>query len=327
MRARGAAVLVAVGDRRLEPLVERLGGRAVVQVLEPLAGGDRDAALLLLDVRHTREKAPTGRADRSSSRSFRPLAYPRSGDDRGGGRRRPIHRAAPPPRLVDSDLLGRDRGLPDPRPRPRDHRAARTSASRARSTPSRSRSRCRTSSARSPRTSALGGRVRAGLQRAAREGAARARLAGRLDALLARPPRARRRDRPFFMLAGALDHGPLRLGDRRRSSRRPRRGCSSRVVLLMGVSGIVVGILNSYEEFTVPALMPVLWNLAIIVALVVFVPRFDSVEATALRLRGRHPRRHGHPGGHAGLVAPGPRRAHPRGARPARPGGQACASC
>ena len=51
------------------------------------------------------------------------------------------------------------------------------------------------------------------------------------------------------------------------------------IVVLMGVSGIVVGILNSYEEFTVPALMPVLWNLAIIVSLVVFVPRFDSVEA------------------------------------------------
>src|SRR5919106_3923548 len=51
------------------------------------------------------------------------------------------------------------------------------------------------------------------------------------------------------------------------------------VVVLMGISGIVVGILNSYEEFTVPALMPVLWNLAIIVSLVVFVPRFESVEA------------------------------------------------
>jgi putative peptidoglycan lipid II flippase len=51
------------------------------------------------------------------------------------------------------------------------------------------------------------------------------------------------------------------------------------IVLLMGVSGIVVGILNSHEEFSVPALMPVLWNLAIIVALVVFVPRFESEEA------------------------------------------------
>ncbi len=51
------------------------------------------------------------------------------------------------------------------------------------------------------------------------------------------------------------------------------------LVILMGVSGIITGILNSYEEFTVPALMPVFWNLAIIVSLVVFVPRFDSVEA------------------------------------------------
>jgi putative peptidoglycan lipid II flippase len=51
------------------------------------------------------------------------------------------------------------------------------------------------------------------------------------------------------------------------------------IVVLMGISGIVVGILNSYEEFTVPALMPVLWNVAIIVSLVVFVPRFESVEA------------------------------------------------
>jgi putative peptidoglycan lipid II flippase len=51
------------------------------------------------------------------------------------------------------------------------------------------------------------------------------------------------------------------------------------IVLLMGVSGIVVGILNSYEEFSVPALMPVLWNVAIIASLVLFVPRFESPEA------------------------------------------------
>jgi putative peptidoglycan lipid II flippase len=51
------------------------------------------------------------------------------------------------------------------------------------------------------------------------------------------------------------------------------------IVVLLGVSGIVVGILNSYEEFTVPALMPVLWNIGIIVSLVVFVPRFESPEA------------------------------------------------
>ena len=51
------------------------------------------------------------------------------------------------------------------------------------------------------------------------------------------------------------------------------------IVVLMGVSGIVVGILNSYEEFTVQALMPVLWNAVIIVSLLVVVPRFESEEA------------------------------------------------
>jgi putative peptidoglycan lipid II flippase len=51
------------------------------------------------------------------------------------------------------------------------------------------------------------------------------------------------------------------------------------VVVLMGVSGIIVGILNSYEEFTVPAFMPVLWNLVIIIGLLFIVPRFDNEEA------------------------------------------------
>jgi putative peptidoglycan lipid II flippase len=51
------------------------------------------------------------------------------------------------------------------------------------------------------------------------------------------------------------------------------------VVVLMGVSGIIVGILNSYEEFTVPAFMPVLWNLVIIIGLLFVVPRFDNEEA------------------------------------------------
>ena len=53
------------------------------------------------------------------------------------------------------------------------------------------------------------------------------------------------------------------------------------IVALLGVSGVIVGILNSYEQFTVPALTPVAWNLAIIVGLVVGVPRADS-DTTAL---------------------------------------------
>jgi putative peptidoglycan lipid II flippase len=51
------------------------------------------------------------------------------------------------------------------------------------------------------------------------------------------------------------------------------------LVLLLGLSGVVVGILNSYEHFSVPALTPVFWNLVIIVGLVIGVPRVDSENA------------------------------------------------
>jgi putative peptidoglycan lipid II flippase len=49
-------------------------------------------------------------------------------------------------------------------------------------------------------------------------------------------------------------------------------------VVLLGLSGIVVAILNSYEHFTVPALAPVFWNVVIIVGLVVGVPRADTAS-------------------------------------------------
>ena len=51
------------------------------------------------------------------------------------------------------------------------------------------------------------------------------------------------------------------------------------IVALLGVSGIVVGILNSYDHFTVPALSPVFWNLAIIVGLVIGVPQANATNA------------------------------------------------
>jgi putative peptidoglycan lipid II flippase len=51
------------------------------------------------------------------------------------------------------------------------------------------------------------------------------------------------------------------------------------IVALLGISGIIVGILNSYEHFTVPALTPVFWNVAIIAGLVIGVPRADSIDA------------------------------------------------
>ena len=51
------------------------------------------------------------------------------------------------------------------------------------------------------------------------------------------------------------------------------------IVVLLGVFGVVVGVLNSYEQFTIPALTPVFWNLAIIAGLVIGVPRADSADA------------------------------------------------
>ena len=44
------------------------------------------------------------------------------------------------------------------------------------------------------------------------------------------------------------------------------------IVLMLALSGVVVGMLNSFEHFSVPALAPVAWNLVIIGALVGLVP-------------------------------------------------------
>jgi putative peptidoglycan lipid II flippase len=49
-------------------------------------------------------------------------------------------------------------------------------------------------------------------------------------------------------------------------------------VTLLGVSGVFVGLLNSYERFTIPALTPIAWNVAIIAGLVFGVPRADSED-------------------------------------------------
>ena len=53
------------------------------------------------------------------------------------------------------------------------------------------------------------------------------------------------------------------------------------IVALLGVSGVIVGILNSYDQFSIPALTPVAWNLVIIAGLVIGVPLTDSTT-TAL---------------------------------------------
>ncbi|MGO9974452.1 MAG: murein biosynthesis integral membrane protein MurJ [Solirubrobacteraceae bacterium] len=55
------------------------------------------------------------------------------------------------------------------------------------------------------------------------------------------------------------------------------------VVLVLGLTGLLVGILQSYDEFTIPALAPVVWNIVIIVLLVVLRDQFHpSIYAYAV---------------------------------------------
>ena len=46
------------------------------------------------------------------------------------------------------------------------------------------------------------------------------------------------------------------------------------VVLLLGLTGLLVGVLQSYDEFTIPALAPAVWNLVIIVGLLALHSQF-----------------------------------------------------
>jgi putative peptidoglycan lipid II flippase len=57
------------------------------------------------------------------------------------------------------------------------------------------------------------------------------------------------------------------------------------IVVLLALSGLVVGMLNSFEHFSVPALAPVAWNVVIIAALVGLVPALpdgDEIYAYAI---------------------------------------------
>ncbi|MFZ0039783.1 MAG: murein biosynthesis integral membrane protein MurJ [Solirubrobacteraceae bacterium] len=57
------------------------------------------------------------------------------------------------------------------------------------------------------------------------------------------------------------------------------------VVLLLSLTGLFVGILQSYDEFTIPAIAPAVWNLVIIAGLVVLHDHFhgqDRVYAYAI---------------------------------------------
>ncbi len=48
------------------------------------------------------------------------------------------------------------------------------------------------------------------------------------------------------------------------------------IVVLLGLNGLVVGVLNAHDHFSIPALAPVVWNLVIIVALVALQGFFEG---------------------------------------------------
>jgi putative peptidoglycan lipid II flippase len=57
------------------------------------------------------------------------------------------------------------------------------------------------------------------------------------------------------------------------------------ILIMLGVSGIVVGVLNSYNRFGIFAIAPFFWNVAIIVVLVVLAPSYaehDQIYAYAI---------------------------------------------
>ena len=59
------------------------------------------------------------------------------------------------------------------------------------------------------------------------------------------------------------------------------------VVLLLSLTGLLVGILQSYDEFTIPALAPAVWNVVIIVLLVVLhAASTGRTRSTPTRSRG-----------------------------------------
>jgi putative peptidoglycan lipid II flippase len=48
------------------------------------------------------------------------------------------------------------------------------------------------------------------------------------------------------------------------------------IVILLGLNGLLVGILNAHDHFTIPAISPLVWNLVIIAALVFLTPAFEG---------------------------------------------------
>ena len=102
------------------------------------------------------------------------------------------------------------------------------------------------------------------------------------------------------------------------------------IVVLLGLTGLVVGVLNAHEHFTIPALAPLVWNVVIIAGLVGLTAAVRG-RRPALRVRDRRAGRHHGPaadvpaaGAPARLSAPALVRVPPQPARP--PGARADAA-
>src|SRR5215217_4654532 len=50
------------------------------------------------------------------------------------------------------------------------------------------------------------------------------------------------------------------------------------IVILLGLNGLVVGILNAHDHFSIPALAPLVWNLVIVAGMVGLTPLFDGPD-------------------------------------------------
>ena len=84
----------------------------------------------------------------------------------------------------------------------------------------------------------------------------------------------------WMLLAGAIV--PLFTGSFRESTTILTVGLSKvlfPVVLLLSLTGLLVGILQSYDQFTIPALAPAVWNLVILVLLVFLHGKYHGADA------------------------------------------------
>ena len=48
------------------------------------------------------------------------------------------------------------------------------------------------------------------------------------------------------------------------------------IVILLGLNGLLVGVLNANDHFAIPAISPLVWNVVIIVALIGLTPLFEG---------------------------------------------------